>query len=466
MAVGFQKFNFFFWKYLTLWVIAGAISGCLLGVLFKGTNATDPVFMDIIATPGELFKRGLKCVLVPFIFCSMLCSVFKLKTIVNGNKIGGATFGFYLFTTVAASVLAVLVSLAIIVPGVKQMDASGLAPSTKTSGAGKAAAYQNFQSNCGHDSEFWCKIRGTMEYMVPSNIVDAMAGSQLLGVMSFGVLVGFLLEPKEDGSPPLIVGLADEVQNVMIKVMFILIAFTPFAVCSLLCSIVMKYDLGTVSAFIGWLLAAGFTSQLLQALLVYPLLYLALTRKNPIKYFYNIVPALSTAFATASSAATFPWTLQCATEGNKVDETVAKFVLPLGVTINMDGTCMTLIVSVFWLAYAQGLTVDFGKVILMIITAAVSSIGTAPIPSASLMYTGTIAEVANVPLGELFGVIVAVDWLRDRVRTCVNVAGDSFAVGIINHWCPMPDKKDEEAGADKSDRKDEEAGADKSEPQR
>merc|ERR1712099_137400 len=99
---------------------------------------------------------------------------------------------------------------------------------------------------------------------------------------------------------------------------------------------------------------------------------------------------------------TLPWTRQCAIESNRVPRTIADFALPLGVTINMDGTCMTLIVSVFWLAYAQGLTLDFGKVILMVITAAISSIGTAPIPSSSLMYTGLIAEVADVPLGNLF----------------------------------------------------------------
>merc|ERR1719251_260822 len=98
---------------------------------------------------------------------------------------------------------------------------------------------------------------------------------------------------------------------------------------------------------------------------------------------------------------------------------------------------MTLIVSVFWLAYAQGRTLDFAKVILMILTAAISSIGTAPIPSASLMYTSLIAEVADVPLGNLFGIIVAVDWLRDRVRTTVNVMGDSFGVGVIAHNCPI-----------------------------
>ena len=126
---------------------------------------------------------------------------------------------------------------------------------------------------------------------------------------------------------------------------------------------------------------------------------------------------------------------------NKIHPGTANFVLPLGVTINMDGTSMTLIVSVFWLAHAQGQTLDFAKVLLMILTATVSSVGTAPIPSASIIYTGTIAEVAGVPLGNLFGVIVAVDWLRDRVRTCVNVMGDSVAVGIIDHLYTIENKE-------------------------
>jgi Na+/H+-dicarboxylate symporter len=104
---------------------------------------------------------------------------------------------------------------------------------------------------------------------------------------------------------------------------------------------------------------------------------------------------------------------------------------------------MSLIVSVFWLAAAQGVAIDFSKVAMMILSSTVLSIGTSPIPSASLMYTGTIAEITGVPLGTLFGVLVAVDWLRDRIRTCVNVMGDSFGVGILAHLYPVKDESEE-----------------------
>merc|ERR1712232_154307 len=141
---------------------------------------------------------------------------------------------------------------------------------------------------------------------------------------------------------------------------------------------------------------------------------------------------------------TLPWTRQCAIESNRVPRTIADFALPLGVTINMDGTCMTLIVSVIWLASAQGVVLDFSRVVLMVLSATVLSIGTSPIPSAALMYTGTIAEIVGVPLGALFGVIVAVDWLRDRVHTCVNVMGDSFGVGILAHLYKVDDVASDE----------------------
>jgi Na+/H+-dicarboxylate symporter len=434
-----------FWKYLTLWVVTGAVCGCLLGYLFKETGATDKTFVNMVKTPGDLFTNGLKCILVPFIFSSMITSIVKLKTMVNGTKIGRWTFTYYFVTTVLAALLAVIVSLAIIVTSVDTLDTSSL-PDVVTSGTETATKkYEAFKDGCGHDSELWCKVYGTLMHLVPKNIVDAMATGQLLGVMSFGIAVGMLIQLKEDGSSP-IVALAEDVQNVMIRLMFILIAFTPIAVCSLLCWTVMNFDLEEIAKYVGILLAAGFTSQLVQAFVVYPLLYLLFTRRNPLLYIRNILPAITTAFATSSSAATFPWTLQCATENNKIPHTVANFVLPLGVTVNMDGTCMTLIVSVFWLAYAQGESLDASKIILMVITAAISSIGTAPIPSASLMYTGTVAEVAGVPLGSLFGVIVAVDWIRDRVRTVVNVTGDSVGVGIISHMFPMEDEKTIEDG--------------------
>lgn len=264
-----------FWRLLTVWVILGAVVGCLLGLLFKETNAMTPVFMDVVKTPGDLFTRGLRCILVPFIFCSMIVSVFRLRTVVNGNKIGGLTFSVYLFTTVMAAILAVLTSLVIIVPGVQAFeDAAGVPEEAAAGGARQGAAYDAFKEDCGHKSPLWCKIRGTLDNIVPSSIVDAMASSQLLGVMSFGLLVGALIKPKEDGTS-LIVDFADEVQKVMITLMFILIGFTPVAVCSLLCWIVMNYDLSALGEYIGWLLAACFTSQFLQAIVVYPLMYLA-----------------------------------------------------------------------------------------------------------------------------------------------------------------------------------------------
>eukprot|EP00419_Tripos_fusus_P062618 CAMPEP_0172931820 /NCGR_PEP_ID=MMETSP1075-20121228/219688_1 /TAXON_ID=2916 /ORGANISM="Ceratium fusus, Strain PA161109" /LENGTH=535 /DNA_ID=CAMNT_0013793143 /DNA_START=1 /DNA_END=1608 /DNA_ORIENTATION=- len=483
MALFGKEMKELYWKYLTLWVMTGAVVGCILGIMFRATGATDPTFVDILKIPGELFTRGLKLMLVPFIFSSMICSVFQLRRIVGGNQIGKTTFAFYLTTSLAASVLAVCVSLLLIVPTIRDPIGTDGLPSTVAENAAAAGAkIASFQKQCGRTGEVWCKIKGTLGYLVPQNIVDAMASSQLLGVMSFGVAVGLLVRPREDGTSA-IVDLADEVQSVMLRMMSILIAFTPLAVCSLLCYVVMVFNISQVGEYIGWLLAAGFISQFLQAFAVYPLLYFTLTRKNPFPYIKNITPALATAFATASSAATFPWTLQCATEKNGIPHTIANFVLPLGVTINMDGTCMTLITSVFWLAYSQGLTLGFGSILLMVITATISSIGTAPIPSAvtinmdgtcmtlitsvfwlaysqgltlslssillmvitstissigsapipsaSLVLTGTIADAAGVPLGQLFGVIVAVDWLRDRVRTCVNVMGDSIAVGIL-----------------------------------
>jgi len=438
-----------FWDYLTIWVIVGVVVGVLLGFLFKETGATNPTFVDMVKTPGDLWISALKCTLVPLIFSSMISSVVQLRAIVNGHKIGRVTFVYYLSTTVVAAVLAVIVSLIFIVPAVKQINDAELVKlpeSVVSGGTSKVSAYDSFSESCGHDSEVWCKIRKTLGNIVPSNIVDAMANSQLLGVMSFSVVVGLYIDVKEGSKSP-IVELCNEILEVMIKMIYALIAFTPFAVWSRLCWIVINYDMSKLAEYIGWLLTAGFVSQFLQAFVVYPTIYAVCTRRNPLTFLNNILPAMTTAFATASSAATFPWTLQCAVERNGVPKKIATFVLPLGVTINMDGTCMTLIVSVFWLAYAQGLTIDFGKIILMVITAAISSIGTAPIPSASLMYTGMIAEVADVPLGNLFAIIVAVDWLRDRVRTTVNIMGDSFGAGILAHNFPVNDGDEDEVEA-------------------
>ena len=162
VMVGMDTIKQYFWKYLAVWVCFGVVIGCLLGWMFKESGATDETFKNIIKTPGDLYTRGLNCILVPFIFCSMITSVFNLRTLVNGNKIGKATVAFYVFTTLCAAILAASVSAMLIVPNVDTFDDSAVPDSAVSQGDAKISAYSDFQDDCGYDSEVWCKIWGNV----------------------------------------------------------------------------------------------------------------------------------------------------------------------------------------------------------------------------------------------------------------------------------------------------------------
>merc|ERR1711920_605021 len=160
-------------------------------------------------------------------------------------------------------------------------------------------------------------------------------------------------------------------------------------------------------------------------LVVYPGLVVLFTKKNPLMYVYNLLPALLTAFGTSSSAAALPVTTQACVEKNGVAPHIAKFVLSLGATINMDGTGLYLICAAFFIGTIEGVTFGLGKFATMAVLAMLCSLGTAPVPSASLVLLSTIMTSVGIPLTSTFGLVWAVDWLLDRMRTVVNVAGDA-----------------------------------------
>merc|ERR1719188_2213358 len=167
---------------------------------------------------------------------------------------------------------------------------------------------------------------------------------------------------------------------------------------------------------------------------VYPTLVACFSRRNPVRYVVNTVPALFTAFGTSSSAASLPVTQRCSIEKNGISPSIAKFVLSLGATINMDGTGLYLICAGFFLGTLEGVEFDFGKFSTMAVLAMLCSLGTAPVPSASLVLLATIMSSVGIPLTASFGLITAVDWLLDRLRTVVNVSGDASVTAVIDRF--------------------------------
>jgi len=180
-------------------------------------------------------------------------------------------------------------------------------------------------------------------------------------------------------------------------------------------------------------LAVLIAGLIIHVFITLPILFFTFVRRNPFSYMKNLLPVILTAFATSSSAATLPTTTKCAVEVNGVDKRVANFVLPLGATINMDGTAVKYPVMVIWLAYAQGLTFTPSQQVLLAILSVLTSVGSAPIPTAGLALWIMVLNAVGVPVNGLLGLLFGMEWLVDRLETMVNVTSDSICAGIMHN---------------------------------
>jgi solute carrier family 1 (high affinity glutamate transporter) protein 1 len=229
-----------------------------------------------------------------------------------------------------------------------------------------------------------------------------------------------------------VVALFDGVNQAMMKIVHLLIYFAPIGVMALIGGIVAE-NRGSVDQLLHSLGLYSLTvilGLLLHAFITLPLLLIFLGRKKPWPYFLNMGQALATAFTTASSSATLPITMECVSEKNEVDNRAASFVLPLGATINMDGTALYEAVAALFIAQVSGIDLSFGQQVVVFLTATLASIGAAGIPHAGTVMMVMVLAAVNLPM-EGIGLIFAVDWFLDRCRTTVNVWGDSVGAAVI-----------------------------------
>lgn len=231
-----------------------------------------------------------------------------------------------------------------------------------------------------------------------------------------------------------------EIDVIFLQIIVWLVLATPFAVFSLIASRLGRDDdLATSLSNIGYLFAATLVGMLFQLVLFHGFAFKFLTGVNPFLYLKHIGPAFVTAFATSSSAATLPVTMKCVESTGKVPKTIGNFVLPLGATINMDGTSIYIPAACIWLAILNGHQPNVAQYIILIILGTVGSAGAAPVPSASLVLIvtayNTVFNESGTPDG--FSFILAIDWLVDSFRTMLNVAGDSVVAAIVSHYSEL-----------------------------
>lgn len=395
-------------------IIIGMVAGVVVGLVVNESSPVPGVvktpftvvFTPLIGPVGQIFIKLLKMLIVPLIMASMITGVARVGDIRKLGGLGGKTFVFYIVTTFA-SVLVGLVLVNIVRPGAGAPGVGGEVPEAVRTQVTIGAVLLN---------------------MVPANPVKAMAEMQILPLIVFSLLFGAVLTTMGSKGKPL-VDLFGSLNDAMMKLTDWVIQLAPYGVFALLATVVVETGPG-IFANLGKYMATVLLGLAVHAVVTLPLLLRLLGGANPKRYFEKVAPALTTAFSTASSSATLPLTLDCVETKAKVAPRVSSFVLPLGATINMDGTALYESVAAVFIAQVYGIDLTFGQQILIFLTATLAAIGAAGIPSAGLVTMAIVLKAVGLPL-EGIGMILAVDRLLDMCRTTVNVWGDTVGCAVV-----------------------------------
>ncbi len=404
------------------WQIFIAIGLAILAGLFTGETASLGAFLfyDVYVFLGTLFLNALKMLIVPLILSSIICGIANMGDLGGLGRLGGKTIAYYMSTSIIAILIGLLL-VNIVEPGIIDgepvRDRVGLSESTD----------EILSKVQGKDSG---DIAGVFLRMVPTNIVAAAANGQMLGLIFFGLLFGYFLTKIEiEQRKTTLLNFWNGVLDVMMKMTDWVMKFAPIGVFGLVAKVVASTGL---EAFLP---LAYFFFTVLFALLIHfavvmPVMLAWLGKVNPLRHYKAMLPALLTSFSTSSSSATLPITLECVEKNAGVSNRTSSFVLPLGSTINMDGTALYECVAAMFIAQAYGIELGLTEQFLIVITALVTSIGVAGIPAASLVAISIILTTIGLPL-EGLGLILAVDRVLDMCRTSVNVFSDSCGAVII-----------------------------------
>ncbi|KAM5217802.1 excitatory amino acid transporter 5-like, partial [Ctenodactylus gundi] len=259
-------------------------------------------------------------------------------------------------------------------------------------------------------------------------------GMNVLGIVIFSATIGIMLGRMGDSGTPL-VSFCQCLKESVMKIVAVAGWYFPFGIVFLIAGKILEMDdPKVVGKKLGFYAITVVCGLVVHGLFILPLLYFFVTKKNPIVFTHGVLQALLIALATSSSSATLPITFKCLLENNHIDRRIARFVLPVGATINMDGTALYEAVAAIFIAQVNNYELDFGQIITISITATAASIGAAGIPQAGLVTMVIVLTSVGLPTDDI-NLIIAVDWALDRFRTMINVLGDALAAGIMAHIC-------------------------------
>ncbi len=397
---------------LALAVIAGTVTG-------QDASLFGVTFYQIYEFFGALFMNALKMIIVPLIISSIITGIAGVGSGSAVGRLGGKTLVYYAST----SLLAILVGLFMvnlfqpgIVDGQPARDMIGLSADTesvtaKVEGRGAGDVVEIF-------------LR-----MIPPNVVSAAANGQMLGLIFFSLLYGYFMSRIADEYAEPQFNFWQGVFEIMMRITDLVMRFAPIGVFALVAKVVATTGLEAFKPLLVFFLTT-LAALAFHFLITMPLILSLVARVNPLRHYQAMVPALLTSFSTASSSATLPITMECVEKNAGVSNRTTSFVLPLGATVNMDGTALYECVAAMFIAQAYGIELGFATQFTIVLIALLTSIGVAGIPAASLVAITIILASIGLP-AEAIGLILAVDRILDMCRTSVNVFSDSCGAVVI-----------------------------------
>ncbi len=404
-------------------IVLGLIVGLILNLSVENVEEIPALngMRVLFQYGGNIFVRLLRMTIIPLVFASIFMSIVQLGDIRKLKRIGTSTLIYYMITT-ALAVLVGMILVNWIHPG-QGMDEATLAKLHQTASIPEHVTAQGV----GEKSSLIIII-DTLVNMIPINPIRAMAEGDVLQVIFFTIflaVIAALVGKKSEG----VVRFVESLDHIMHKMILSIMNIAPLCIFFLVTVLMMELGFAAISALLKYAMTV-LLGLLIHACITLPILVLVFGRYNPWVLFRSVLPAVLTAWSTASSIATLPVTMDCMEKKAGVDRKIGTFVLPLGATINMDGTALYESVAVIFIAELLGIPLSIGTQMIIFITATLAAIGAAAIPGAGLVTMGIVLTAAGLPL-EGIGLILAIDRILDQFRTAVNVWGDSTATLVV-----------------------------------
>ncbi|KAM7424576.1 hypothetical protein PAMA_000768 [Pampus argenteus] len=414
-------------------------------MLLRHISPLPPDVIMIIAFPGEILMRMLKMLILPLVVSSLVTGLAGLDAKSSG-RLGTRAMVYYMSTTVIAAILGVILVL-LIHPGNPKLRAN-LGHGKKNDEVSSVDAFFDLIRNLFPENLVQACFQQIQTVItkvpVPTNRTKAhpqftvkralqfKSGMNVLGLIGFFVAFGVIMG-KMGEKAKLMLEFFNVLNEIVMKLVGAIMWYSPIGIACLICGkIISIADLEVVARQLGMYMVTVIVGLIIHGGIFLPLIYFVIVKENPFKFFMGIFQAWVTALGTASSAGTLPVTFRCLEENLGIDKRVTRFVLPVGATINMDGTALYEAVAAIFIAQMNGIDLDWGQIVTVSMTATLASVGAASIPSAGLVTMLLILTAVGLPTQDI-SLLVAVDWLLDRFRTSVNVVGDSYGAGIVYH---------------------------------